>query len=256
MAAVRTWTLLEMVKAIEENDMVSIKDITRRFPMTSMMLARADKRTAEEILSAIPEYITVIGVERKLTGVKASGSENEAEEVQEEAETDVAEGEAPEGKDKLEKRRETDRIRQQRRREKLKDKAKAQESLEEKEEDPVEIVADKDAEKGSYDEIGAVELFKMCKARGLDVKPRQKQRFYIDLLEQDDAEKMELDDGDAEEDDDDWGEDPEQEEEEAPVEEKPAKEAKKSSNAKKSPAKKKDEPKEEPADEEEEDWNI
>ena len=46
----------------------------------------------------------------------------------------------------------------------------------------------------------APELYKTCKQRGIDTKPRQKAQVYIDLLMADDA-KADDDDND---DEDDW----------------------------------------------------
>ena len=47
----------------------------------------------------------------------------------------------------------------------------------------------------------AMELFKMCKERGLKVKPKQKPDVYADMLKADDAKDEEETE---EEDDDDW----------------------------------------------------
>lgn len=54
-----------------------------------------------------------------------------------------------------------------------------------------------------YSEMSAKELFKLCKERGIDVKPRKPEKFYIKQLEEyDEAQKnWSDDDGD---DDDDW----------------------------------------------------
>lgn len=69
---------------------------------------------------------------------------------------------------------------------------KKEESVEENDEDWGE---DDEEETDPYVGKTAMELFKMCKERGLKVKPKQKPDVYADMLKADDAE---------EEDDDDW----------------------------------------------------
>lgn len=77
-----------------------------------------------------------------------------------------------------------------------------------KKEEPVEE-ADEESEDDEWDEeetdpyVGktAMELFKMCKERGLKVKPKQKPDVYADMLKADDAKGEE---DTEEEDDDDW----------------------------------------------------
>lgn len=53
-----------------------------------------------------------------------------------------------------------------------------------------------------YEEMTAKELYKLCRERDIDCRPRKEKDYYIDLLEEYDDEE-EKDD----EDDDDWGED-------------------------------------------------
>ena len=76
-----------------------------------------------------------------------------------------------------------------------------------------------------YESMSEVELFKVCKAKGLKPAPKQKKQYYLDLLNP------------AEDSDDDWNEE---------EEEKPAKKA----PAKKAPAKKK------AAEDDDDDWDI
>lgn len=51
---------------------------------------------------------------------------------------------------------------------------------------------------GKYDGIPAMKLFKMCKERGLKVEPKKPAKYYIELLEEDDAKSESNDE------DDDW----------------------------------------------------
>lgn len=61
-----------------------------------------------------------------------------------------------------------------------------------------EEIADADETKetdvSEYDGIKAPVLFKMAKERGLDVKPKQKAKYYVDLLEEADAQEADEDD--------------------------------------------------------------
>lgn len=77
------------------------------------------------------------------------------------------------------------------------------------EEDPVE-----EETSGKYDGIPAMKLFKMCKERGIKCKPKHPAKYYVELLEEDDAKAVEADD------DDDWDDEPDVEpvKEEAPKE--------------------------------------
>jgi hypothetical protein len=52
-------------------------------------------------------------------------------------------------------------------------------------------------EENSYEDMSAKELYKFCKERAIDCKPKKSKEYYIDLLEEDDEQDS----------DDDWGED-------------------------------------------------
>lgn len=45
-----------------------------------------------------------------------------------------------------------------------------------------------------YDDMSAQELYKLCKQRGIKCKPRKSEEYYIDLLEENDAQDEEEDD--------------------------------------------------------------
>lgn len=100
-----------------------------------------------------------------------------------------------------------------------------------------------DAEDEADDETGddpyagksAIELYQMCKKRGIKAAPKKKADVYIELLKKADA-------AEAEADDDDWDDDDE-------VEEAPKKQTKQKAKAKaKKPA--------EPEEDEDDDWDI
>lgn len=62
--------------------------------------------------------------------------------------------------------------------------------------DDWEDLAEDEEEGMGYEEMSAVELYKLCKEKGIECKPRKAKEYYIDLL-----------DSEEENDEDDWGED-------------------------------------------------
>lgn len=67
-----------------------------------------------------------------------------------------------------------------------------------------------DDEEVDYDSMSAVELYKLCKERKIDAKIKKPERYYINLLKENDKAK---DDWDENEDDDEWDDDDEWEDE-------------------------------------------
>lgn len=62
---------------------------------------------------------------------------------------------------------------------------------------------DEDDESGvDYSEMSAKELFKLCKERGIEAKPKKQAKYYINLLEEYDTAQDDW--GDEEDDEDDW----------------------------------------------------
>ena len=57
--------------------------------------------------------------------------------------------------------------------------------------------SDSNDEENDYSEMSAKELYKLCEERGIEAEPKMKQKYYIDLLEEYDANNKE----------DDWDED-------------------------------------------------
>ena len=109
--------------------------------------------------------------------------------------------------------------------------------------------ADDEEDAGTYDEMSVVELYKECKKRGIKAEQKKPSKYYIGLLEKDDAKAAEPEEDES---DDDWGDEDEEET-------KPAKKAdKKPVKEKGKPASKKKAPMPEPEDDEDEDddWDI
>lgn len=79
-----------------------------------------------------------------------------------------------------------------------KENTKPKTKVEEQEEDDWD---EEEEQENNYEEMTAQELFKLCKLRDIDCKPRKTKQYYIDLLEEDDEENQE-----DEEQEDDWDE--------------------------------------------------
>lgn len=173
----KTWNIAEAYAAIRENDKEGIADFGKRFPLSTVAIAKLND-DAEALVNAIPGKISLRVTEAIL---KDGVNESEAEDTDEEE----AESEAP---------------------------AKSSESPKRKRRTKAEIEAAKKAEaddsdedeesESDYDGMTAQELFKLCKKEGITAAPKKSTKYYIDLLN---AAKEEEDD-----DSDDWDEEPEE----------------------------------------------
>ena len=87
-----------------------------------------------------------------------------------------------------------------------KNKTKAKpKSKKEPEPEPEEDEWEEEEETTDYESMKPQELFKLCKERDIDCKPKKSKEYYIDLLEEADEEESESDEWDEEENDD-WEE--------------------------------------------------
>ena len=189
---------------LKGTDKASLVDIGSRFPLFSNLVVRDDSESLVLILKAIPK-VTARMIEM---GLKGTDTE-EAEEHEEEAEVKNPVKKAAPAKKASPKK-----------------KAEPEEDEEEESDNP-------------YEGKSAVELYKMCKERGLSVKTKLKASDYAKALMEADAE------GEVEEEEDeDWEEEP------APKK-KPVKKA--AVKPKKKPAKVEEDDEEEDSDD---DWEI
>ena len=196
----KNWTMAEATKAIVDgtND-AALQDLGRRFPLTTVKIAQIGAKAPEitELMAAFPSHMTVRKIESTL---KDGVEEIETEDIDEETE--------PEEKPAKAKKAPAKMIA----------KAKAEE--------------EDDEDEGEYAGMSAMDLYKECKNRGIKAAAKKPAKYYVDLLEKDDASG----------DDDDWDDEPE---------EKPA------SKAAKKPAAKKAAKKAEPEDDDDDDeWDI
>ena len=214
----KTWTVKEAFDAIKNNDVNGMADFGKRFPLATAALAKVvatSGENAEMLFGAMPERVTMRVLDAELkNGVTADGDDGEEEEK-------------PVKKAKAEKAEKTEKKAPTKKGRPVK---KVEPVEEEEDEEDAEEETSED-ESVDYSSMGAVELFKLCKKRGIKVEPKQKASVYVKALKAADAE--------AEEDD--------EEEEEKP--------AKKSGKATTKATAKKSAKKEEEADEDD-DWDI
>lgn len=207
----KTWTIREAYNAIKAGDKDAIADFGKRFPLVTTALAQAGSNAGlDAFMNALPDRVTTRTVEMVLKeGVQPVDEDAEVEEVAEEkpvkGNKKSAKTEKPvakKGKAKKEEVIEDD--------DDDEDVEEIEEEIDDEEEDDEDAV--------DYSSMNAIELFNLCKKRGIKVEPKKKASVYIKALEADDAKA-------DEEDDEEWDEEEE-------VEEKPAKKSKATKPAK------------------------
>lgn len=163
------YTLGQAFKKIADGtDTEAIADIARRFPMVAVNCAKlVDKAdVVGPLFDSLPDYLTARKVEKGLRG-PVSDDEPVEEEVE-------AEEEKPAPK------------------------KRGRKPAQKKEAEP-DPKADDSEDDGKYAGKAAPELFKECKKRGIKAALKKPAKYYIDLLEKDDAKG-----GESEDEDDDW----------------------------------------------------
>lgn len=187
----KNYTITEVVNIVSEGkDFESIADIGKRFPVLLKLVATVSAKAGDsfkEFMAYIPDAVTANKVN---TEIKANIPDAGEQDAQEEAEKPDKKTEEPPKK------------RGRGRKPKNAEEPKKVEEAEEKEVDKEEEAVNKYAGKK------AMELYSICKKRGIKCEPRKPAKYYVELLNKADAEAEE-----EEADDDDWGE---EEEEEAP----------------------------------------
>lgn len=202
--AVKNYTLKEAVEIIAEGkDLEAIADLGKRFPILSIKIARLTAKAGKEIIDLMqymPEYLTIKKVNNAVK--TASEPKAEAEDATEAKNKPVEEETAKEVEEPEEK--ENKPVEPKKRGRKPKAKVKAVPVEEPKAEDEADEEPTETEEANNYEGKKAVDLFKLCKSRGLKVTTKKSAKYYIDVLKKDDETKAEAKKAEAEEDDDDW----------------------------------------------------
>ena len=261
----RNWTAADAAKVIREGkDVEAIKEISKRFPLFTLLIAKND---LEGLMAIMPEHVTARKLEisaqngatectdeeaedeqveekKPAKGAKKSAKPAKKEEVEDDDDEDDEESDGDDLQSMSVKELQALCAKKGIKVAKYgKSKQYYIDALNEAdgEESEAEVDEDDDEEENEYAGKSAKELFKLCKSRGIKVAPNKKADVYIKALTEADNESVD-------EEDDDWGDE---------EEEKPTKKASKKSTAK--PSKTKAKAKAEEEDEEEEDdddWDI
>lgn len=205
--AVKNYTLKEAVEIIAEGkDLEAIADLGKRFPILSIKIARLTAKAEKEIIDFMqymPEYLTIKKVNNAVK--TASEPKAEAEDATEAENKPVEEETAKEVEEPEEKEKKAVEPKKRGRKPKAKvkavpveePKAEVEDEEDEKDEEPTE--AEETA--NNYEGKKAVDLFKLCKSRGLKITTKKSAKYYIDVLKKDDEAKAK----EAKEaEDDDW----------------------------------------------------
>lgn len=202
----RTYTIGEAAKILAEGtDVEAITDIHKRFPMTAQKVLEAfagGKDAVAEMMGYIPDFITTRKVEKQI--VSGGSAEDDAEDVA----GDVAEPDAAEDKPEPKRRgrkpaAKADDDETEDEKPAPKKRGRKAKPAPEPESDATEDEDSEDEDDGKYSGMNAMQLFKECKKRGIKAAPKKPAKFYIELLEADDAKADDVDD-DSDDDDDDW----------------------------------------------------
>lgn len=207
--AVKNYTLKEAVEIIAKGeDLEAIAGLGKRFPILSIKIARLTAKAEKEIIDFVqymPEYLTIKKVNNAVKTVNEPKAE--AEDATEAQNKPVEEETAKEVEEPEEK--ENKPVEPKKRGRKPKAKVKAvpvEEPKAEVEDEADEEPAEAEETANNYEGKKAVDLFKLCKSRGLKVTTKKSAKYYIDVLEKDDEAKAKAEAKKAEEDedDDDW----------------------------------------------------
>lgn len=160
------YNMKELLEVLRSDDMDAVGDALRRYSHISVALVKADAiapGVVDLLVKAIPEYVNA----RKCNKTLVEALEGDA---------------AGSGKPAT--------------------KASGSDKQE-----PADADADADddfddePETDDYSSMKAMDLFKLCKERGIEAEPKHRTKYYIDLLKKADSETKPASDDD---DDDDW----------------------------------------------------
>lgn len=215
----RNWTIKDAVAVIQNGkDTEAIREIAKHFPVFFMAVAKNDLGAVAAMMT---DKMTVRRLQAEAT--EADEDSDEAEEVEAADDTDTSD----DGGEDLESMSTKQLIALCGKRgikvpKYGKNKKFYLEALQggAEEAEAEDDGDDDDTEDDPYAGKNAIQLYSLCKKRGLKVKPKQKAAVYLEALKKADAAASD----DAESDqDDDWGEDDNEAEEKKPAKKAPAK---------------------------------
>lgn len=213
------WSLYEGAKVIlAKEDMAAVAELVKKFPITSIAIQTVGTGREEDLLfllHSLPIHTTMRKAEAAYKELLSGETSNDEDEDDVEETEDVADDEtdddeeeeeepAPKkkgkgGRPRLNKSKEQQNA-EHRKREKIR------KSEAEAEDEADEFDVDEETGEVDYSAMTAVELYKLCKERGIAARSKRSTKEYIALLRKADEEAMSVDDED-DEDSDDWDED-------------------------------------------------
>ena len=152
----KNWTIGEAAEAILSGNKEDIIDIGRRFPLVLNAVSLMGKNEGGmAIIGAIPQHITA----RKVESILKDGVTVSEDEIEDPKELEVEEPK------KETKKRATKKT--------------------------VKEEVDTDSDADDYEDMSEVELFKLCKSKGIKAAPKKDKDYYIDLLTNSDDDEDE-----------------------------------------------------------------
>ena len=167
------YSMKELLEVLRSDDMDAVGDALRRYSHISVALVKADAiapGVVDLLVKAIPEYVNA----RKCNKTLVEALEEDA---------------AGNGKSAT----------------KTDDSSKSKSASDDGVDDDFDDV-DNEVAADDYSSMKAMDLFKLCKERGIEAEPKHRTKYYIDLLKKADSEAKSASDvdNDDDDDDDDW----------------------------------------------------
>ena len=164
------YSMKELLEVLRSDDMDAVGDALRRYSHISVALVKADAiapGVVDLLVKAIPEYVNARKCNKTL--VEALGE-------------DAADSDKPAAK--------------------TSDSSKQEPASDVDVDDDFDDVDNGDVVADDYSSMKAMDLFKLCKERGIEAEPKHRTKYYIDLLKKADSEAKPA--SDVDDDDDDW----------------------------------------------------
>ena len=164
----KNYTLKDLAAVLNQNEMTEETiEVLKRFPKVSLLVVKTlggCKDSTLELLNAMPDYLTA----NKLNKAIDENITEDDEEVVEETEETPVKVEKPTKKAKKE--------------------VVEDDAVDEDVDDEAEEASNDTGEK-SYQDMEAIELYKLAKSRGLNPEPKKTQKHYIWVLEKADRKE-------------------------------------------------------------------
>lgn len=164
-----SYSVKELLEVLRSDDMDAVGDALRRYSHISVALVKADAiapGVVDLLVKMIPDYVNARKCNKTLVEAleeDAAGNDKPAAKADSSSEQEPASND--DGDDDFD---DVDN----------------------------EVVAD------DYSSMKAMDLFKLCKERGIEAEPKHRTKYYIDLLKKADSEAKPV--SDVDDDDDDW----------------------------------------------------